>query len=998
FNIKETPEGLRCLIEYSTALYEAPTIERMGTHFTELLKAVINAPAQTIGMLPMLTLLEKEQLLVDFNDTMVGYPKETTIIDIIEEQVKKYPDNIAVTFGNQHISYRQLNERSNQLAHYLRSRGVVADMPVPICLDAGIDMIIGIVGILKAGGGYVPVDPTYPAERIGFMIEDSGAPIVIGSRSTCELISRAIQIETILLDEQLQEGGILKKQPKENPGVKITPRQLAYVIYTSGSTGKPKGVQIEHRNVVRLFKTDKPLYDFNEKDVWSVFHSFCFDFSVWEMYGALFYGGRMVVVPKEVTHDINRFADLLQTEKVTVLNQTPSAFYVLQEILVEKAKEVSIRYVIFGGEALNPAKLQPWKQSYPGSKLVNMYGITETTVHVTYQEIEWLHIQGGGSIIGKPIPTLRAYIVDVNHNLVPVGVAGELMISGAGLARGYLHRAELTAERFIKNPFANAGEEGDWSTLYCTGDLGRWHSDGNIEYLGRIDEQVKIRGYRIELGEIETVIQQSGLVSQAVVLARANKEGTRRLSCYVVAGDGYTREGLMNRLKERLPDYMVPQLWMEMESLPLTSNGKIDKKVLPDIEAGEQLSNKYVAPRNEIEHTLIEIWQQLLQVKEIGVYDNFFNLGGHSLLAMRVMFLINKSFKLDISINNIFIYPTVADLGEEVLRQLNHEKDDTLSDRKYLVPIKTGSPDKTSLYIVCGGGGTALRFKKFAAMMDEDQPVYALQSPVGVDDLGTFPDTIEDIAGAFIKEILILNPNGPYALSGHCVGGVIAFEMAKQLEAQGKTVHFLAMFDTIIRIREKRAPGSIKNLYYVPFYIQAFISKARLKFDFETFLFRKHARKAIGYKMKMFRNIIKKMKKDVDSHQLENTGLEIFNESTEIYKTASRNYKLAPYDGKILLFYAKERYFFTDTDNNIRFKKVFLNDSKKNIWRQYANSISIFDVEGDHSDMFEENHGDKFARLLQQYLYQDTNERELEHNSINKEIPTERNIVETSLN
>ena len=653
FNITVDESGMRGFVEYCTDLYIEPTILRMISHFTELLNAILQTPGQHISDLKMVSDAEKDQLLIQFNNTLATYPKDKTIVDLIEEQVEKFPANIAVVFEKHQLTYRELNERSNRLAHYLIGRGVTVDSLIPICLDRTIEMIVGIVGILKAGAAYVPVDPEYPAERIAYMVEDSGSKLVVGSRDTAQLV-RVSGIEVIELDDD----SILRDHSSKNPGVDLQPHHLAYVIYTSGSTGRPKGVLIEHKNIVRLFKTEPALYDFNERDVWSVFHSFCFDFSVWEMYGALFYGGRMVVVPRGVTKDVSQFAELLLAEKVTVLNQTPSAFYVLQDTLIERTKEVPVRYVIFGGEALNPAKLQPWKQLYRNTKLINMYGITETTVHVTYQEIEWKHTVSGRSIIGRPIPTLTAFIVDSNRNPVPIGVAGELMIGGAGLARGYLNRPELTAERFIKNPFSNDAD----ARLYRTGDAGAWMPDGSIEYLGRIDEQVKIRGYRIELGEIETVLHESRSLSQAVVLAKADKDGNKMLVAYVVPDGSFDREAIIAHLRKKLPDYMIPAVWIELEKLPLTPNGKIDRKALPEPDASRHLKQQFVAPSTEPEIKIAEIWKEILNVERVGVNDNFFELGGDSIKVIRVVNKLKKIFNKEVKVFDIYHAATLREL------------------------------------------------------------------------------------------------------------------------------------------------------------------------------------------------------------------------------------------------------------------------------------------------------------------------------------------------
>ena len=658
FYITETADGLEGEVHYATDLYNEETIVRMMGHFTTLLSSIVKSPQQKIGLLQMLTAAEEQELLVEFNDTKVDYPKDKTIVNLFEEQSVKTPNAIAVIFEDEQLTYKQLNEKANQLAHYLKSKGVKQETLVPICIERCLEMIIGILGILKAGGVYVPIDPGYPDERISFMLEDTKAALVISSKESRLKLKGIRHIEVIEIHGNEIE---LYKQSPQNLKISIQPHHLAYIIFTSGSTGRPKGVLIEHRNVVRLFQTEKPLFDFNEKDVWTMFHSFCFDFSVWEMYGALFYGGRVIVVPDSVIKDARLFSELLVKEKVTVLNQTPSAFYVLQDQLVNEIKDLSVRYVIFGGEALNPSKLQPWKQTYENSKLINMYGITETTVHVTYQEIGWEQMQESASIIGTPIPTLSVYILDSNSQPFPIGVAGEIYVGGAGVARGYLNRPELSKERFISNHFSKDGEE----KLYKTGDLARWLVDGNIEYLGRIDDQVKIRGYRIELGEIENILQQCEGVNQGVVLAREDHDGNKRLVGYVVPADVFDKEAIVSYLKKMLPEYMVPAIWVELDSLPLTSNGKTDRKALPDPDVSH-VTDQYTAPRSELQIKLSNIWQELLGIEKISIHNNFFELGGHSLLAMRVISAIRKDLQVELAIKDLFQYTTINQLSEYI--------------------------------------------------------------------------------------------------------------------------------------------------------------------------------------------------------------------------------------------------------------------------------------------------------------------------------------------
>ncbi|WP_189457583.1 non-ribosomal peptide synthetase, partial [Aquimarina muelleri] len=458
-----------------------------------------------------------------------------------------------------------------------------------------------------------------------------------------------------------RDWSVIKSYPTNRPESILCSSHLAYVIYTSGSTGKPKGVLITHSNVVRLFKHESCLYDFSSSDVWTLFHSFCFDFSVWEMYGALLHGGRLVIVPKEATKDAISFKQLLVKERVTVLNQTPSSFYVFQEEFLSEVLESSLRYVIFGGEALNPIYLRRWKESYPDCRLINMYGITETTVHVTYKEITVTDTLASTSVIGSAIPTLECHILDDHLNLVPIGVVGELCIGGSGVARGYLNRKELTRDKFIKNPFSKDSN----ASLYKSGDLGRWLADGTIEYIGRKDNQVKIRGYRIELGEIENVLSTISGIQSSCILAREDVRGNNRLIGYVVLEGVLEKEKIKEELRLSLPDYMIPQLWVKLEAMPLTSNGKLDRGALPDPDTTELSTKEYVEPRTDTELQLVEIWQELLGVDRVGIYDNFFELGGHSLLVVQLISRLQRK-GFSIGVKDIFENPKIVFISDKL--------------------------------------------------------------------------------------------------------------------------------------------------------------------------------------------------------------------------------------------------------------------------------------------------------------------------------------------
>ncbi|MEG5094021.1 amino acid adenylation domain-containing protein [Microcoleus sp. B13-B4] len=684
----ETPEGLEGFCCYSSDLFDGATIARMMKHFQNLLVAITANPQQSVALLPLLTQQERHQLLLEWNDTGVDYPQTKCIHQFFEEQVERTPDAVAVVYANQHLTYRELNCRANQLAHYLRSLGVGADVLVGICVERSLLMIVGLLGILKAGGAYVPLDPEYPQDRLSFMLEDAPLSVLLTQQQLVKSVPKH-QARVVCLDTDFLTVAQNNESNLENTA---TPDNLAYVIYTSGSTGKPKGVLVNHKNVVRLFAATNSWYNFNAQDVWTLFHSYAFDFSVWEIWGALLYGGRLVVVPYLVTRSPESFYELLCKEKVTILNQTPSAFRQLiqAEESIATINHLKLRLVIFGGEALELSSLQPWFERHgdPSPQLVNMYGITETTVHVTYRPLSKADLNGTASIIGRPIPDLQVYVLDEYQKLVPVGVPGEMYVGGAGVTLGYLNRPELTQQRFISHPFSNAPQ----ARLYKTGDKARYLPNGDLEYLGRIDNQVKIRGFRIELGEIEAVLSQHSLVQESVVVVREDTPGDKCLVAYLVPAvhhktllqhvtnkpwtndsnnplRGKLAQKLVPQVREyiqqKLPNYMMPQAFVVLNALPLTLNGKVDRRFLPSPDTvTRNLSTGFVLPRTPIEAQLARLWSQVLGVERIGVNDNFFELGGHSLLATQLLLEINSAFGLELSIQLMFESPTVAGIAD----------------------------------------------------------------------------------------------------------------------------------------------------------------------------------------------------------------------------------------------------------------------------------------------------------------------------------------------
>ncbi|RPA01074.1 non-ribosomal peptide synthetase [Burkholderia pseudomallei] len=698
-SLQEAGDDIVGHLNYASALFDESTVRRYVTYWCRLLEGMTAGSANvSVARLPLLDEAERKQVVYEWNATERDYPIEQCIHQLFEAQVDRKPEAIALTFEGQRLSYAELNARANRLAHYLQGRGVGPDRLVALCAERGIEMVVGLLAILKAGGAYVPLDPAYASDRLRGIVQDSQPALVLA-----DAVGRAAlgELDGALPVIDLETDALRwREMPPTNPEVASQHvHHLAYVIYTSGSTGRPKGVMVEHAQVVRLFGATQAWFGFDERDVWTLFHSYGFDFSVWEMWGALLHGGRLVIVPTEVTRTPSAFFALLCAEGVTVLNQTPSAFQALMSAQeereeaalkadvdaeaeaagnIERANVVAhrLRYVIFGGEALEPRTLASWYARHgERTQLVNMYGITETTVHVTYCALRAEDaMRLGASPIGVRIPDLQLYVLDARREPVPMGVTGELYVGGAGVARGYLNRPELTRERFIDDPFVAGGR------LYKTGDLARWRTDGSLEYLGRNDFQVKIRGFRIELGEIEAQLAKVAGVREVVVLARDSAADTdqnadlnasatansseKRLVAYYTGDADVT--ALRAQAAQHLPSYMVPSAYVRLDAWPLTPNGKLDRRALPAPADDAYARAEYEAPRGAKEEALAAIWRELLHVERVSRHDNFFELGGYSLLAVQLVSRLRQALSVEVALGTVFDAPVLSALAERL--------------------------------------------------------------------------------------------------------------------------------------------------------------------------------------------------------------------------------------------------------------------------------------------------------------------------------------------
>ncbi|HET6375541.1 MAG TPA: amino acid adenylation domain-containing protein, partial [Methylocella sp.] len=649
-------------ISYDCERFDAEGISRLLCHYVRVLEGVVAAPESCIGAVPLLGEEERRGQLFGWNGGL-SYGVGVCLHELFEAQAARSPGAVAAALGDACLTYGELNARANRLAHYLRALGVGPESLVGLCVERSLDLVIGVLAILKAGGAYLPLDPSYPPERLSFMLSDSGARLLLSQE---RLLGSLPETGALALCLDRDEGQWAAASALDLPSVTRS-GSLAYVIYTSGSTGRPKGVMVTHGNVARLFAASEEVFDFGAEDVWSLFHSCAFDFSVWEMWGALLYGGRIEIVPYWVSRAPEDFYAFLARRGVTVLSQTPSAFCQLlqTEGFASGGRDLSLRYVIFGGEALEPQILRPWLERYGDRRprLVNMYGITETTVHVTYADQGFASLAGPWSVIGRGLGDLRVYILDSDLEPVPAGVSGELYVGGGGVSRGYLGRAGLTAERFVPDPFAKEGWGLEGERLYRTGDLARRRADGAIEYLGRIDHQVKIRGFRIELGEIEARLCAHPSIQQAVVAVRETG-ADKQLVAYAVHAEGASCEAgeLRAWLRRALPDHMIPAAFVWLDALPLTPNGKIDKNALPAPDIAAQAAKQYAAPRTPAEETLCQIWAEALGARRVGRDDNFFELGGHSLLAVTIVERMRKA-GLHTDVRALFSNPTPSSLA-----------------------------------------------------------------------------------------------------------------------------------------------------------------------------------------------------------------------------------------------------------------------------------------------------------------------------------------------
>jgi len=771
-DLLQRSDSLECSFSYNPDLFEAATISRMMENYCKLLEEISANPERRISELPLLGEAEQRKILLEFNETAANYRRDLCVHDFLEAQAKRTPEAIALICQGDHLTYAELNTRANRLAHYLRRRGVGPEVLVGICVDRTPEMLVGILGVLKAGGAYVPLDPAYPLQRLSAILEDAKAPVLITQQRLIDLLPQGTAT-TVSIDadwpDMAQESG-------ENPARNTKPENLAYVLFTSGSTGRPKGVALEHRSVATFIQWAQSVFTPEEVAGTLFSTSICFDLSVFEMFVPLSMGGKVIM-----TENALFLPKLPNPGEVTLINTVPSA---IAELVRMNAVPASVQVVNLAGEALPTSLAQQIYDSTRVRKLYNLYGPTEDTTYSTYTLVP----RGGEVTIGRPLANTQVYILDANARPTPIGVPGELCLAGEGLARGYFGRPDLTAERFVSNPF-NANPR---ARMYRTGDLARFLPDGNIQYLGRVDNQVKIRGFRIELGEIEAVLARHSAVQTAVAMAREDKPGDKRLVAYliVVPGKEASSANLHAFLKESLPEYMIPSAFVKMDALPLTPNGKINRRALPAPDWSKIETGASIAPHDQLEVMLVKTWRKVLGIPNISVTDNFFDLGGHSLLAARLLSEVEKITGRQIPLSVLFRGATVESLAQ-LIRAGGEANPDPV-----VMEIQSGG-DGLPFFAVAPPGVETLGFGLLARHMGPDRPVYKLQghAPIVVGR----PFTKEDLrllSQEYIAAMRAVQPEGPYCLGGMCEGVQIAERLVCDLEAQGQVVSLFTIFDT----------------------------------------------------------------------------------------------------------------------------------------------------------------------------------------------------------
>jgi amino acid adenylation domain-containing protein len=923
----ERPDGWRASIQFNTDLFEPQTAARMLDHFQNLLEEIGKNPEQRISAYPILTAAEKD-LFSKWNQTDFVLPELKTVHELFQSQAAQSPKEIAVTCGREEYTYSELDRRSNQLAHYLGRNGIQPGMKVGLCVERSVSMVVGLLGILKAGASYIPLDPAFPSARLAHMIEDSQVPVLVTQEKLRSLLPPN-HARTISLDAAAAQ---ISRESAEPANTDISGESLAYVIYTSGSTGKPKGVQIPHRAVVNLLLAMQRAPGMDRKDVLVAVTTLSFDIAALELFLPLIVGARLVIATREQASDGSELLEVLRRERATVMQATPSTWQLLLDAGWRGDPKLKM---LCGGEAL-PRGLANQLLAVKG-ELWNMYGPTETTIWSSTGVVA----RGNGSVpIGPPIANTQFRVLDTQRQLVPLGVPGELYIGGTGVAVGYLNQPDLTSSKFIADPFSNHAK----ALLYRTGDLVRWRPNGELEFLGRTDHQVKVRGFRIETGEIESTIAKHPEVKETAVVARDDAKGSKYLVAYVVphtvtAGQAPTLPSeLRAHLQKTLPEYMQPSAFVCLEALPRTPNGKIDRNALPAPDLAEIAKTAYVAPANETEQRVAAIWEKLLGLSKISTAANFFDIGGHSLLAAQLLARIEQSFGQKIQLAKLFQAPTIQQISALLVGKSAPQ------DIPGLVALQSKG-SRTPIF--CLHGVPSMRL--LAKELGQDQPFFLVN--LSEDAPLHPPFRVEDLASIHLKTIQRVQPQGPYILVGWCREALLAFEVAQQLRAQGQEVALVAMFDTWI-------PG------YLSRFSKREAAKARHSFETERVLV--HARNlkqhsllgAARYLWEQASTIvidrIRYLRVDLAGLFRVGVGSKFkgtIEAQEDLLLIAVKSYRPQAYDGPVILFRSDKYRTWKYWDSSLG-------------WSHMLPRLTVHEIPGVHDSMLTGPHRAEIARTI----------------------------------
>ncbi len=846
--------------------------------------------------------------------------------ELVEAQVARTPDAIAVEHGGKRLSYRELNERANQLARFLRKHGIGLESRVGICLRRSLELPVALLAVLKAGAACVPLDPAYPKERLSYMLTDSETPLVLSQPGLLSEVTD-FDAEVVNLDPDWK---LFADESRENVRSSVEPENLAYVIYTSGSTGKPRGVLLQHAGLVNHNVAASKLFGMSSSDRMAQFASISFDIAIEEIFPTWIAGGGLIVREENASLAVGDFLRWVDENHVTALDLPTAYWHELVRELAESSLKLprSLRLVIVGGEKAQSGALATWRK-LAGSRVrwVNTYGPTETSVIVSSYEPEETEGLPAVLPIGRPIANTKIYILSKCLQPLPAGIAGDLYVSGPGLARGYLNRPESTAEKFVADPFSS--EPG--ARMYKTGDLAKYLPNGEIEFAGRTDDQVKIRGYRVELEEIEAVLGAHKGVHEVVVTARENSSGEKSLVAYLVPSREQvpTASELRTYLKQKLPAYMVPAAVVLLEAMPKTPNGKVDKRALPAPKAADfAATQEYVPPSNELESKLASIWEIVLDKRPVGIRDNFFELGGHSLLAARLMHRIEQQLGERLPLAALLQAPTI----EQLARAMSRGEESSVWSS--LVPLQPEG-SRPPFFCVHGVGGNVLGFRDLVRHLGNDQPFYALQ-PQGLDGKRECLTSVPEMAARYIQEIRKVQPRGPYRIGGYSFGGLVAYEMAQMLEAQGEQVALLALFDSYPGKNETRAE-QIKSLMSLPL------------------------TERLGFLMKKGSFVLMTLRKRIEMRFLPRALRNV----RQACSKAAGAYDVQPYNGRVTLFRVREK------------SAGSLNDPYAIWWRMAGHGVELREISGDHLSLLKEPQVRFLAEELAEALAQCVNENSL---------------------